>query len=104
MVGFNLFFSLLEIGRANQSVILSGYLEEDFVLDTIFVKVIVPLKSFNLHSSAHLCFLIFFGLHDTYYTTSLPLMFLRYVYRVFSRASRHTSLAERRSRAFKLYR
>ena len=97
MVGFYLFFSLMEIGSANyeQSVILSEHLEEDLVLDTIYVKVIAPLKSFNLWNTS----LIFL---DSYMI--LPLMYLRYVYRVFSRASRHTSLAERRSRAFKLYR
>ena len=40
----------MEIGRANyeQSVILSEYLEQDLVLDTIFVKVIALFKSFNL--------------------------------------------------------
>ena len=52
MVGFYLFFSLMEIGRANyeQSVILSEHLEEDLVLDTIFVK--VSLKSFNLRRTS----------------------------------------------------
>ena len=52
MVGFYLFFSLMEIGRANyeQSVILSECLKEDLVLDTIFVK--VSLKSFNLRRTS----------------------------------------------------
>ena len=61
MVVSNLFFSLMEIRRANyeQSVILSEYLEEDLVFDTIFVKVIVPFKSFNLRSKSP----DFLGLH-----------------------------------------
>ena len=59
MVVSNLFFSLMEIRRANyeQSVILSEYLEEDLVFDTIFVKVIVPLKNNSIYEAHLLNFL-----------------------------------------------